>query len=119
MSNPGSNLNKTKIAVLSMVAAVFTFFAVGSASAMSLNSSSMQLVVSASGETADIIKVHHRKKRWRRHGFHITFGAPYFYGYYDHYPRYRYCRKWRKRCAYRYGWKSWRWRKCMRRKGCY
>ncbi|MGH1350923.1 MAG: hypothetical protein ACRBBN_08955 [Methyloligellaceae bacterium] len=119
MRTQGSGLNKMKIAVLSVAAAVFTFIAAGSASAMNLKSGSMQVVVSATGETADVIKVHHKKKRWRKHGFHISIGTPYYYGYYDDFPRYRYCRKWRKRCAYRYGWKTWRWRKCMRRRACY
>ncbi len=119
MSNQGNNLNKAKIAVLSLMAVIFTFFAAGPASAMSLKSNSLNIVVSASGKTADIIKVGHRKKRWRNRGFHISIGTPYYYGYYDHYPRYRYCRKWRKRCAYRYGWKTWRWRKCVRYRGCH
>lgn len=34
-----------------------------------------------------------------------------------HYP-YRYCRRWRVRCANRYGWHTPRFRRCLRRHAC-
>jgi hypothetical protein len=32
--------------------------------------------------------------------------------------RYNYCRNWRHECARRWGWGSWRFRRCLRRHGC-
>jgi hypothetical protein len=32
--------------------------------------------------------------------------------------RYNYCRHWRRECAARWGWGSFRWRICVRRHGC-
>ena len=68
---------------------------------------------------ARIIRVHHRRKRWRRRRgrLHIHFGFPYYGGYYYR-SGYRYCRRWRRRCAYRHGWRTRMWRRCMRHYGC-
>jgi hypothetical protein len=35
-----------------------------------------------------------------------------------YYPVYHHCRWWARECAYRWGWGSWRFRRCMRWHGC-
>lgn len=51
-------------------------------------------------------------RRWHRRGPR--------YGVYVDGPRrgYRRCRNWRHECADRFGWRSWRFDRCMRRHGC-
>ncbi len=59
-----------------------------------------------------------RVYRRRRRGVRIYIGPGYYSPYYRPYYRVSYCRVVRRRCAYRYGWRTRRWYRCVRSRRC-
>ena len=55
--------------------------------------------------------VHYRRHFHRHHGVQLRFGG---YGY----RRYNSCHFWRNECGDRWGWGTWRYRRCVRNHGC-
>ncbi len=112
-----SKIRKAAICAFSFLAIIF---AAGGANTVS--AASVQLAIqgtTASGHTveANLINVHHRRGR-RGPRFSLHIGTPYYYGYYPYYSHRRYCRKIRRKCGWRHGWRSHRWYRCVRYRGC-
>ncbi len=58
-----------------------------------------------------------RYRKYRRRYYTPFYYYPYYDGYYG-YSTYGYCKKWRRICARRHGWRTHKWRRCVRHHGC-
>ncbi|MGH1349283.1 MAG: hypothetical protein ACRBBN_00525 [Methyloligellaceae bacterium] len=134
-------MNRTVMRFIALFTIVFAMVVSLNANASSVGSQSgvlafakkNNLVTDPSDATPLLVK-HHRKSKGKKYKKRKYYGGKYrgrkwrgkryrgrHYRRHRRYRHYRYsrCHRARRRCAWRYGWHTYRWRRCVRRHGCY